>query len=147
MSESPEAVVRRFFDAWVDPKLDELRGFFADGAVWVDGPQGVRRGADSIAAEITSQLTAVGGVTVDLVTQLSDGRTVMVELVSRSKVGDTAISTVVMAVFEFDDDGRIAQWREAYDLKSMLDQVTAALKMIQSGKPKSATTPWSRPAV
>jgi limonene-1,2-epoxide hydrolase len=31
-----------------------------------------------------------------------------------------------MAVFEFDGDGRIMQWREAYDLKSALDQLTAA---------------------
>ena len=107
MSDSPEVVIRRYFDAWVNPEVDELRGFFAPDAVWVDGPQGVRRGAESIAAEITAQLTAVGGVTVDVVSLLSHGRTVTVEQVSRSKVGDTPISTVVMAVFEFDADGRI----------------------------------------
>jgi limonene-1,2-epoxide hydrolase len=61
----------------------------------------------------------------------------MVEQVSRSKIGDTPISTAVMAVFEFDADGRIRQWREAYDLKSMLDQIEAAVKAIHSGKPKS----------
>jgi limonene-1,2-epoxide hydrolase len=105
--------------------------------VWVDGPQGVRRGGDTITAEITAQLKAVGGVTVDVVSLLSDGRTVMVEQVSRSKIGDTPISTVVMAVFEFDADGRITQWREAYDLKSMTDQIEAAIKTIHSGKPKS----------
>jgi limonene-1,2-epoxide hydrolase len=97
----------------------------------------VRRGAESIGAEITAQLAAVGGVTVDVVSLLTDGRTAMVEQVSRSKVGDTQISTVVMAVFEFDADGRITQWREAYDLKSMLDQIQAAVKTVHSGKPKS----------
>jgi limonene-1,2-epoxide hydrolase len=137
MSDSPEVVIRRYFDAWVNPKVEELRGFFAHDAVWVDGPQGVRRGAESIAAVITAQLTAVGGVTVDVVSLLSHGRTAMVEQVSRSKVGDTPISTVVMAVFEFDADGRITQWREAYDLKSILDQVEAAVKTTHSGKPKS----------
>jgi limonene-1,2-epoxide hydrolase len=137
MSDSPEVVIRRYFDAWVNPKVDELYGFFAQDAVWVDGPRGVRRGAESIAAEITAQIAAVGGVTVDVVSLLTDGRTAMVEQVSSSKVGDTRISTVVMAVFEFDADGRITQWREAYDLKSMLDQVQAAVKTIHSGKPKS----------
>jgi hypothetical protein len=44
---------------------------------------------EAIAAEIAAQLSAVGGVTVDVVSLLSDGR--------------------------------ISQWREAYDLKSMLD--------------------------
>ena len=81
--------------------------------MWVDGPQGVRRGGDTITAEITAQLKAVGGVTVDVVSLLSDGRNVMVEQVSRSKIGDTPISTVVMAVFELNADGRITQWREA----------------------------------
>jgi limonene-1,2-epoxide hydrolase len=42
-----------------------------------------------------------------------------------------------MAVFEFDADGRITQWREAYDLKSMTDQIEAAIKTIHSGRPKS----------
>jgi ketosteroid isomerase-like protein len=75
MGDSPKDLICRFFDAWVNPNVEELGSFFAQDAVWVDGPQGVRHGAHSIAA----QLTAVGGVTVDLVSQLSAGRTVMVE--------------------------------------------------------------------
>jgi limonene-1,2-epoxide hydrolase len=137
MSDSPEVVIGRYFDAWVNPTAEELRGVFAPDAVWVDRPQGVRRGAESIAAQITAQLAAVGGVTVDVVSMLTDGRTAMVEQVSRSKVRDTPMSTVVMAVFEFEADGRITQWREAYDVKSMLDQIEAAVKSIHSGKPKS----------
>jgi hypothetical protein len=31
-----------------------------------------------------------------------------------------------MAVFELDATGRIKQWREAYDLKSITDQIEAA---------------------
>ena len=126
MSDSPESVVRKFFAAWEDPQCDELGKSFHDAAVWVDGPQGVRRGADAITAELTSQLTAVGGVTVDVRTIVSDGKTVMVEEVSNSNIGGYPIAATVMAVFEFDADGRIRQWREAYDLKSVMDQITAA---------------------
>jgi limonene-1,2-epoxide hydrolase len=126
MTKSPESVVRNFFAAWADPKADELGGFFTDTAEWVDGPQGVRRGAEAIKAELTAQLTAVGGVTVEVKTLLSAGSTVMVEQVSRSTVGGTEITAVVMAVFEFDAHERIQQWREAYDLKSTMDQLQAA---------------------
>ncbi len=126
MSDSPESVVRKFYSAWSDPKADELGSFFHDTAIWVDGPQGVRDGAAAIKTELTSQLTAVGGVRVEVTTLLSSGTTVMVEQTSSASIGGTPISTVVMAVFEFDDDGRILQWREAYDLKSMLDQMSAA---------------------
>ena len=128
MSDSPESMVRNFFAAWVDPKPDELGRFFHDAAVWVDGPQGVRDGADAIKSELTAQLKAVGGVTVDVKTVLSDSRTVMVEQVSNSSVCGNPISTVVMAVFELDADGRIMQWREAYDLKSVMDQIEAAVQ-------------------
>lgn len=136
MRDSSELVLR-FFAAWAEPDAEEIRTFFHDDAVWVDGPQGVRRGAAAIATEVAEQLKAVGGVKVDVTAMVGDGRTVMVEQVSRARVGDTPVSTVVMAVFEFDADGRITQWREAYDLKSMTDQIEAASKTIHSGKPNS----------
>jgi limonene-1,2-epoxide hydrolase len=128
MNDSPESVVRRFFAAWTEPKADELGSFFHDDAEWHDGPQGVRRGAKAIRDELTSQLSAVGGVTVELKTMLSEGGTVMVEEVSSMTVNDTPISSVVMAVFEFGADHRILQWREAYDLKFTLDQIAAAAR-------------------
>jgi limonene-1,2-epoxide hydrolase len=126
VSDSPASVVRRFFAAWSDPTSDELGSFFSDDAQWVDGPQGVRRGATAIQQELFAQLTAVGGVAVDLKTMVSEGRTVMVEQIHRSTIRCVAISSVVMAVFELDEEGRIQQWREAYDLKSALDQIEAA---------------------
>jgi limonene-1,2-epoxide hydrolase len=126
MSDSPESVVRKFLAAWADPKPDELGSFFDDGAEWLDGPQGVRRGVDAIKSELTAQLKAVGGVMVDVKSLVSGGGTVMVEQVSNSSIGGKPISALVMAVFELDADGRITQWREAYDLKSVTDQIEAA---------------------
>jgi limonene-1,2-epoxide hydrolase len=126
MSDSPESVVRRFFAAWAEPNADELGGFFHDNAVWMDGPQGARRGADAIKSELAAQLKAVGGVVVEVKTLLSKGSTVMVEQVSRCSIRGTPVSAVVMAVFELGPNGLITQWREAYDLKSMMDQIKAA---------------------
>ena len=126
MSDSPQSVVRRFFAAWAKPDADELGSFFHDDAEWHDGPQGVRPGASAIGAELYSQLSAVGGVRVEVKTLVSDGRTVMVEQFSNSTVNGKPVAAVVMAVFEFDGDGRIMQWREAYDLESVLSQITDA---------------------
>jgi|SRR5271166_3053483 len=126
MSDSPEGVVRRFFAAWADPQPEELGSFFRADAVWVDGPQGVRRGLDAIKSELASQLDAVGGAQVEVRLLLSEGSTVMVEQISKSVIGGNPVSAVAMAVFELDTQGLIKQWREAYDLKSMLDQIEAA---------------------
>ena len=126
MSDSPELVVRKFLEAWTDPKADELRRFLNDDAVWVDGPQGVRRGAKVIVDELTRQL-AVGRDHVVVVDALvADGTTVMVEWHGGFTLGGKSISTKVMAAFEIAANGRINQIRETYDLKSVLDQIEAA---------------------
>lgn len=126
MSDSPESVVRKFLAAWADPKADELATFFADDAVWVDGPQGVRRGAAAVVAELTRQLAISGPATIEVVTLVANGGTVMVELLDRWTMGGKPISTTIMAAFEIDANGRITQWRESYDLKSITDQMEGA---------------------
>jgi limonene-1,2-epoxide hydrolase len=50
----------------------------------------------------------------------------MVEQVNNSTIAGTRVYSTVVAVFEFIADGKILQWREAYDLKPMLDQIKAA---------------------
>jgi limonene-1,2-epoxide hydrolase len=127
MSDSPESLVRKFFAVWAIPKPDELGSFFSDTAVWVDGPQGVRRCADAIRTELAAQVAAVGGVVVELTALVSSGRIVMAEQVHRSTIRGGAITSVVMPVFELGADGRIQQWREAYGLKSATDQIEAAV--------------------
>ncbi|HTY34040.1 nuclear transport factor 2 family protein [Mycobacterium sp.] len=84
MSDSPESLVRKFFAAWTDPQPEKLGGFFHADAVWVDGPQGVRRGVDAIKSELATQLKAVGGAQVEVRLLFSEGSTVMVEQVSNS---------------------------------------------------------------
>lgn len=124
MNESPESVVRRFFAAWTHPDPDELGTFFDSDAVWVDGPQGVRRGVAAITAELVDQLAVSGGVSVDVKALVSNDTTVMVEQTHSFRIAGKPISAVVMAVFELTPDGRIRQWREAYDLTSVTDQIT-----------------------
>jgi hypothetical protein len=38
----------------------------------------------------------------------------------------TSIASKVMVVFEVDQNGRIRQMRESYDMKSLMDQIAAA---------------------
>jgi uncharacterized protein (TIGR02246 family) len=127
MSDSPESMVGKFLAAWADPKADELVSFFDDGAVWVDGRRGVHRGVDAIKSEFEAFLAMrFRSVMMDVKSLVTDGGIVMVEWVDSFSIGGNPISVVVMAVFELDADGRIKQWREAYDLTSVTDQIDAA---------------------
>ena len=125
MSSSPESTVRRFLAAWAEPDQEELASFLTEEVVWVDGPQGVRRGAKAVVDELARQLSISRGKPPEIATLLADGGTVMVEWHGGWTMDGTWISTTVMAVFEV-EDGRIHQMREVYDLQSVRDQIEAA---------------------
>ena len=125
MTDSPETIVRRFLAAWAEPDATVLASFLGEDAVWVDGPQGVRRGANAIVEELTKQLAISRGEAPEIATLVASGETVMVEWHGGWTMGGTRISTTVMAVFEI-VDGRLNQMREAYDLQSVIDQMKSA---------------------
>jgi limonene-1,2-epoxide hydrolase len=126
VSGSPESVVREFLGAWTRADADELRRFLTDDAVWVDGPQGVRRGANAFVGELAKQLAISRGMDIEVRTLVAEGSTVMVEWNGNWRMGNTPIYATVMAVFTVDGDGRINQMREAYDLQSVIRQIEAA---------------------
>ena len=118
--------MREFLAAWSHPNAEELRAFLSDDAVWVDGPQGERRGARVIVDELTRQLSLGRDHTLVIDTLVADGPIVMVEWHRSFTLGGKAISSRVMVAFEVDANGQIKQMRETYDLKSVLDQIESA---------------------
>ena len=126
MRSSAESVVREFLGAWANPKADELASFLSDEAIWVDGPQGVRRGRNAIIAELIGQLAISRGIGIEVDTLLASGGTVMVEWHGVWTMGGNPITAKVMATFEIDPNGRISQMREYYDLQSLIDQIESA---------------------
>jgi limonene-1,2-epoxide hydrolase len=126
MSDSPESVVRKFFAAWSDPWRTNWAGFSMTPPCGSMVRKECAGGADAIKSELATQLKAVGGVRVEVKSLVSQGTTVMVEQISNASIRRNPVSTIVMAVFELDPEGRIKQWREAYDLNSVMDQIEAA---------------------
>jgi limonene-1,2-epoxide hydrolase len=126
MDESPESIVRALLRVWSDPRPETLATFFAEDAVWVDGPNGVHHGAEAVVAELARQLSIFPGQWLEVDTLVANGRTVMVEWHGGFPVAGTTIDTKVMAVFEVDASGRIKQMRESFDMKSLVDQLAAA---------------------
>jgi limonene-1,2-epoxide hydrolase len=127
MSDSPESVVRRFLAAWANwPNVDELVSFFAEDALFLDGPRAVHRGRAAIQSELDKQ-AAMGfrDFKADVHCLVAHGDTVMLERVDNFTVGGKPFSMEVMAAFEV-SDGRIKRWRESYDLKSITDRIEAA---------------------
>jgi hypothetical protein len=62
----------------------------------------------------------------------------MVEWRGGWTMGGKPISNTVMAAFELDAHGRINQWRESYDLKSITDQIEAAGHYVPDARQRPA---------
>lgn len=126
MGESPESIVRKLLALWGDPQPDKLAPLFADDAVWVDGPNGVHRGAHAVVEELARQLSMFPDQWAEVDALVADGGTVMVEWHGGFTAGRTPIDTKVMAAFEVDASGRITQMRESFDMKSLINQLEKA---------------------
>ena len=122
-SQSPESIVRRFLASWEDFNLEQVCSFFADDALFVDGPRGVHNGMKAIRSQLEVDKLNVKANVNSLIT---DGETVMLERVDSFAIGGQEFSMEVMAAFEVSPDGRIRRWHESYDLRSITDQIEAA---------------------
>ena len=117
--------MRSFLASWSDPNADELASYLAEDAIGVDGPNGVHTGVHAIVQELMTQMTIPRDFWMEIDTLLANDGTVMVEWHGGMTIGQAPVSAKVMAVFEVDPNGRIHQMRESFDMKSLVDQITA----------------------
>lgn len=102
MGDSAESVVRWFLAAWANwPNVDELASYFAENAVFSDGPREVHKGIAAIRSELQDE-AAMGfsNFKADIKSLVTDGRTVMVERLDSFTVGGKRFSMEIMAAFE-----------------------------------------------
>ena len=113
-AKDPETIVREFCAAWPERNVEKLLAYFTDDALYhnmpmepVTGKNGIREvlnlfiPAEDVEAEIT-QLSARGDV-------------VFTERVDRMTFGGKRVVLPCAGVFEI-RDGRIAAWRDYFDL-------------------------------
>jgi limonene-1,2-epoxide hydrolase len=65
--------------------------------------------------------------TIHIKALVADGNCVIAERVDAVEVQGHAFEIPAVAVFEFDDECRITQWRDYYDLHSIIEHFTATL--------------------
>jgi uncharacterized protein (TIGR02246 family) len=78
-------------------------------------------GAEALAAEFTRQAQTFADLAITVQTWAVDGRTVVTERVDEFTLVHNGVRATnpLVAVFELTDDGRIAAWREYWDMQSL----------------------------
>lgn len=120
---TPEEVVTAFmneFDA-EHPDAEALIAYFTEDAVYHNMPMEPAVGIEAVGEALkgVSQMTSRGW---EVVHQAANGDVVLNERVDRFLMGDKEVAVLVCGVFEL-RDGKIARWRDYFDLASFQAQM------------------------
>jgi limonene-1,2-epoxide hydrolase len=122
---TPIELVRRFCAAWADLDLDALVEYFTDDAVYHNIPIAPVSGRDAIRATIEGFTAGTERIEFRVRAIAADGPTVLTERVDVFVLPGATIELPVMGVFEV-RDGRIAAWRDYFDLNQFTSQLPSA---------------------
>ena len=125
MSAANERLVREFCAAWSRRNLDEILGYFAPDAVYHNMPLEPLRGLAAIRGTIEMFMTPAESVEFELLGVASAADLVFTERVDHFVIMGRKVSLPVAGVFAI-RDGKIAAWRDYFDLQSWLKQTGAA---------------------
>lgn len=120
---TPEEVVTAFmneFDA-EHPDAEALIAYFTEDAVYHNMPMEPAVGIEAVGEALkgVSQMTSRGW---EILHQAANGDVVLNERVDRFLMGDKEVAVLVCGVFEL-RDGKIARWRDYFDMASFQAQM------------------------
>jgi limonene-1,2-epoxide hydrolase len=120
----PIDVVTEFCDAWAKGDLDALMTYFTDDAVYHNIPVDPVTGKEAIRATIAGFTAGVDRVEFRVLNIVAAGNVVLTERVDAFFTPTVTIELPVMGAFEL-VDGKIAAWRDYFDLNQFMSQLPA----------------------
>ena len=116
------AFVRRFLDVGVQADPDEFASYFCEDAIWWNSPWPAIRGRAAIREALRRGSERMTALPWELLHIAAAGNVVMTERVDHFEAGGKRISVPSMGIFEL-RDGKIAAWRDYWDLKQFEAQL------------------------
>ena len=118
----PIDIVRDFCAACEGGDIDAILDFFADDAVHHNMPVAAVQGKDAIRATFDMFMTGVDKIEFRVLSISAAGSTVLTERVDVFVLPTGTIELPVMGTFEL-VDGKIAAWRDYFDLNQYMQQL------------------------
>ncbi len=116
--------VREFCAAWEAMDQQRILDGFTDDAVYHNMPMAPARGKDAIKALLGVILGPAQSVKFDIKRIVADGDIVLTERIDTFQMGERIVALEVMGAFEL-RDGKIAAWRDYFDMASWTKQMGA----------------------
>ena len=122
---NPIDVVQEFCDTWAKGDLDAIIEFFTDDAVYHNIPVAPVTGRAAIRDTIAGFTAGVDSVEFRVLNISATGSVVLTERVDAFITPTVTIELPVMGTFEV-VDGKIAAWRDYFDLNQFMSQLPTA---------------------
>lgn len=116
---TPEETVDEFIARVVAKDLDGACELVAANLEYDNVPMGKNHGPDGLKAFLAPMVDGLAEVQFVVHRQTASGNCVMNERTDRFRIGEQWMDLPVVGVFEVDGDGRIALWRDYFDLETM----------------------------
>jgi limonene-1,2-epoxide hydrolase len=119
-------LIRRFCDDWgKGADADVIIDYFTDDAIYHNMPIDPVVGKEAIKATFAMFTTGVKSIEFRVLNIVADGNTVLTERVDIFEMEKVTIELPVMGTFEL-RDGKIAKWRDYFDLNVYMTQLAGA---------------------
>jgi limonene-1,2-epoxide hydrolase len=123
-----EATVNEFIRRVVGGDHAGAGELVADDVEYDNVPVGKNLGRDALITFLGSMTRGIDRIEFETHRQTCTGDVVMNERTDRFHIGDQVVEIPVAGVFEIGADGRIALWRDYFDVKMFTDQMAAVTK-------------------
>ncbi len=120
MSASPEAIVRRFCEAWERGDIEELMSFFAADAVYHNIPVPPVKGAKAIREAFLGFAKLMDSIEIENLNVAANGNVVFTERIDHFRWKGKTLALPVAGVFEV-RDGKITAHRDYFDYSTWMN--------------------------
>jgi len=117
-------LIKRFLQVCVRAEPEEFASYFTEDAIWWNAPWKPVIGREAIRETLRRGAERMVALPWEIRHIVADGEIVMVERVDYFLVGETRVSVPSMGIFEL-RDGKIAAWRDYWDLQQFESQIAA----------------------
>jgi len=124
MTTANEAIVRDFCAAFARRDVDELIGFFTEDAIYHNMPMSAVQGTTAVRGVLDMFLKPAQSVEFALLKIATVGDTVFTERLDTFVIGDRRVELPIAGVFDM-RDGKIAAWRDYFDLAMWTRQTSS----------------------
>ena len=119
-----ESIVRDFCAAWSRLDADELTSYFTEDGVYHNIPMEPLKGHEAIRGFLTGFFAGVTFAEFEFKNVVTSGDVVMTERVDHFELNGTRGGIPVMGIFELTPDGKIAAWRDYFDMAQVTKLLT-----------------------